>query len=280
MRAFGKVWLSIGLISIALGICLLILAGVSGFTMRRGDTYSLSEEYPADIRSLDFQIDSGRVRIVEGDTFRIDASGLSENGDFDSQVKDGVWTIRESGHNQLNIFGLRVPAISIFGKSFDPDIMITIPEDFIAEDVRFNLGAGNLDAGRIRSKTGSFTVDAGEMVLKELDIREQSDYNIGVGYMGLHNANLKNITLDCSVGYVNIEGIIIGDSDIECGIGKIQMNLEGDIRRYSYDIGGGITNVSVNGKNYFGGMDRGAYEDALGSFSMECGIGNITLDMN
>ena len=280
MKAFGKIWLAIGLISFALGICLLILAAASGFSMRKGSTYTYSEGYTQEITSLDFQIDYGHVKVLEGEKFSIDADGLYEDGRFESVVKDGVWTIRERSHSQVNFFGLRLPVISIFGERFEPDIEITLPKDFTAKNMRLELGAVRLEAGDLRSETGSFTIGTGEAFIKQLEVTEKSSFDVGAGYMELDRVDLKNITVDCGVGYINLEGIVTGKNEITCGVGKVRMDLEGDIEDYSYDIQSGIGNVTVNGKNYFGSVDRSSYKEFLGSFDMECGIGNITLEIN
>lgn len=280
MKAFGKIWLVIGLISFALGICLLILAAASGFSMRKGATYSFKEGYEQEIKSLDFQIDYGHVEFLEGDKFSIDADGLYEDGRFESVVKEGIWTIREKSHSQINLFGLRLPAISIFGDRFEPDIVITLPKDFTAEDIRMDLGAVRLEAHSLRSETGSFRIGTGEAYIEQLEVTKYSNFEVGAGYMEIGRAELRNITVDTGVGYFNLEGTVTGESKVDCGVGKVRMDLDGDIEGYSYDIETGIGNVKVNGKNYFGSIDRNAQKESLGSFDMECGIGNITLEIN
>ncbi len=280
MRAFGKIWLSIGLISLALGLCLLIIAFASGFTMRKVDTYSFDESYRQEIKALDFRISYGHVQLVEGNEFSIDADGLYEDGSFESYVRDGVWTIREKSRQQVKLFGLHLPAISIFGERFEPDIVITLPKDYKAEDIRLELGAARLEAGRLSSDTGSFILGAGEAHIKQLEVLKKSSFDVGAGYMELGNVNLHNINADCGVGYIQLEGIVTGDNKLECGVGKIRMDLEGDVEGYSYEIETGIGNVRVNGKNYMGSVERNARKDFLGSFDMECGIGNITLEIH
>lgn len=280
MKAFGKIWLGVGLISFALGVCLLILAAASGFTMRKGATYSFEEGYEQEIKSLDFQIDYGHVEFLEGDEFSIDADGLYEDGSFESAVEDGVWTIREKSHSQIKVFGFHMPAISIFGDRFEPDIVITIPKDFTAEDIRMNLGAVRWEAKSLKSETGSFIIGTGEAFIEQLEIADRSSFEVGAGYMEIGRAELSNITVDTGVGYFNLEGIVTGESKVDCGVGKVRMDLDGDIEGYSYDIETGIGNVKVNGKNYFGSIDRNAQKDFLGSFDMECGVGNITLEIN
>lgn len=280
MKLFGKIWLGIGLISFGLGLCLLILAGVSGFSLRKEATYSFAEGYEQEIKSLDFDIDYGHVKLLLGDKFSIDADGLFEEGSFESVVKNGVWTIRNVSYDKVNVFGWRIPVITIFGDRYEPDIVITIPKDFVADDITLNLGAVRLEAERLRSNTGKFQIGTGDANIEQLEVTEKSSFDVGAGSMRLNRVDIRNITVDCGVGYISLEGKITGKNEVTCGVGKVKMDLEGDIEGYSYDIQSGIGSVTVNGKNYVGSVDRNAKKEALGSFEMECGIGNITLDIN
>lgn len=273
----GKVWLGIGFISFSLGILLLILAAVSGYRMRRGDTYSFKEGYEQEIRSLDFKIEYGHVQFLEGEEFRIDADGLYEGGAFESIVRDGVWTIREKSKTKVDIFGMHLPAISLFGGILEQDIRITLPKDFIAEDIHLELGAARLEVGSLRSKTGSFTIGAGEAYFNQLEITEHSTYDVGAGYMEIRRANIKNISVDCGVGYFSLEGTVTGENEVTCGVGRVRMDMEGDIEGYSYQADTGIGNVTVNGKSHLGSLKRNSQKEFLGSFDLECGIGNITM---
>ena len=279
MKAFGKICLGVGLISFGLGLCLLIIAGVSGLTLRKEATNTFAQGYEQEISSLDFEIDYGHVKFLLGDEFSVDAEGLFEDGSFESEVKNGVWTIRNVNSDRVNVFGWRVPVITIFGDRYEPDIVITIPKDFVAEDIKLNLGAARLEADRLRSNTGSFKLGAGEANIEQLEVTKRSSFEVGAGSMRLDRVDIRNITVDCGVGYISLEGRITGENEITCGVGEVRMALEGDFEAYSYDIQTGIGNVTVNGKKFFGSVDRNARKEALGSFEMENGIGNITLDI-
>lgn len=280
MKAFGKIWLGVGLISFGLGICLLILAGAFGFSLRKGTTYSFAEGYDQEIKSLDFDIDYGHVKLLLGDEFNVDADGLYEDESFESEVRNGVWTIRNVSYDKVNVFGWKFPVITIFGHRYEPEIVITIPKDFVAEDITLKLGAVRLEADRLQAKTGNFSIGTGEANIEQLEVTEQSNFDVGAGSMRLNRVDMRNITVDCGVGYISLKGKVTGENDISCGVGKVRMDLEGDIEGYSYDIQSGIGNVTVNGKDYYGSVDRSAKKEALGSFEMECNIGNITLDIN
>ncbi|HKL79852.1 MAG TPA: DUF4097 family beta strand repeat-containing protein [Mobilitalea sp.] len=280
MKIFGRMWLAIGLISVGLGLCLLILATSVGFRIDGGDTYSFDESY-ANIRSLDIQIDYGEVNIVEGDTFMVSSDSLLEDGEFESVVSDGVWTIKESINKKVNIFGWRIPMLTFFGSDFLQEITITLPKGFVAEDVHLELGAGSLKADVIRSNTGDFEVDAGEIIIKQLEVSQESNYKIGTGHISLENVEVNNITIECGIGYVNIEGIVIGENKVSCDIGAVNLELIGNPKEYSYKIDSDIGNAIINGRSYHHkNINRKSNEMDRGSFDIECDIGQITLDID
>ncbi len=280
MKAFGKVWLGIGLISIGLGLSLLFVASITGASWRKASTFSYNESYEG-VKSLDFRLNYGEISIVEGDQFRIDAYGLYGEYDFDSRVVNGVWVIEDIGVDNINVFGFKLPIIFRFGKNDAPDIVITIPEDFTAEDIRIRLGAGLLAAENLRSKTGSFQVDAGKMTIDHLNITDKSDYSVGAGYMQLKDVNVKDIIVQCGLGYIEMDGKVIGDNTIRCDVGRINMDLIGDKNNYAFEIDSDIGNVIMNGREYHNTtVKKTGNEKAEGSFLLDCSIGNITLFMN
>lgn len=281
MKTFIKVWLSIGLIAIGVGIALLITAAATGGTWRDIPTYSLDQTYQ-DVVRLDMEIGYGDVKIVEGNEFSIDADNLPENG-LDSYVEDGTWFIREDYDNNLNIFGsnFSIRQILTWNEVFTPKITITIPEGFVAEDISFSIGAGNVEADTINAKSGDFTVKAGRLIINQLTIDGKSQYNIGTGEMKLTNVDVEDIIVDCGVGHVLLEGTITGDNDITCGIGRVELDLDGDKADYSYEVSAGIGRVVIDDNSYHDIDSKVIREnDAENNLNLDCGIGEITVDFN
>lgn len=279
MKTFLKVWLSIGLIAIGFGIIILIIAAGTGGLRQHGNTYDINESYD-NVESIDMEIGYGKVTIKEGDQFSINATNLVDN-QMESYVDNGTWTIRENEGNQIDLFGTDINLGNVFYWDDDivPNIIITIPRDFTAEDFEFHIGAGYATADSIQAKTGSFTVGAGEFDINQLMISEESVYTVGTGQMTLSGMDAKNISVDCGVGDVMIEGTIVGDNKIKCGIGKVELNLTGDEDSYSYQVSSGIGNVSINDKTYHEiSNEIISNNNAENNLSLDCGIGNISVE--
>ncbi|MDF2906713.1 MAG: hypothetical protein K0R34_2034 [Herbinix sp.] len=284
MRTFTKVWLGIGLIAIGIGVAILMIAFASGVSFKDIDipTFSYEESY-ADVTSIDMDIEYGEVKVVEGDTFKVDAKRLPENG-FESYVDaDGTWVIRQDSddNNFIDFFGLHFSSGSIFHWSEDmtPRITITLPKDFVADDISLVIKAGDVEIDQIYAKNGSFNVSAGRLAVKELEVTEESKYIIGAGEMSLHNVSVNDITVDCGVGSVSIKGKVTGNSDVTCNVGSVELDLEGEEEDYSYDITASIGNIDIDNNSYHSISNRVINNDAAeNNLSLNCEIGNISVD--
>lgn len=276
MRTFTKICLAIGLISIAFGIGLIIVAAGTGGGWKSLQTTSFSESYEG-IKRLDLDIYYGNVKIVEGDGFSISADNVIED-ELNSYVTDGTWYIKEDTHDYIKFLGFRMPARNVFtwDDDFAPRIIITIPKDFVAEDITIRIAAGNVEVGKISSLTGDFTVEAGKLVIKEAAISENSEYTVGAGSMELEDMNAANITLDCGLGNIELEGTVIGKNDISCGVGNVSLKLNNDPDDFDYEISSGIGKVKINGRKYSSVANEIINnKDAVNSLTLDCGIGSI-----
>lgn len=279
MKRFGGIWLAIGLISIGLGLCLLFVGAMIGLPFKDGATFSYEETYD-NVHSLDFDINYGKIRIIDGSSFRIDAYNLHEGSDFSSKVIDGVWTIEESSSKNNIFHGIPISGISISKENKGPEIVITIPKEFEAKNIQISLGAGLLQADTIRSIDGSFEVGAGKMHISYLEITERSDYEVGVGSIVIDNMTASNIDAECSLGNLVMNGRITGNNNIQSGVGQILMELVGDKEKYYFDFNSGVGNVIMNGKGHQDvTMGHKSKSNLDGSFHLDNGIGNITLNI-
>lgn len=279
MKTFIKVCLVLGFTGIGIGIILLIPVFANGFTMRDISTYSFEESFE-DVESLDISIDFGYVTIIRGDEFRVEADHLLDRIDFTAEAENGVLTINHEVDDKINFFDFNIPSVYVFGDYFEPEITIMIPEDFVADDIYLELNAGRMEVDDLRSKTGSFNVSAGEIVINHLVLSGESAYRVGTGHMKLEQIDAKDITVDCGIGYIDIEGRLTGDNYISCDIGRVRLELEGDKEDYSYEADIKLGNAVINGDSYNNARYNQKSEgEEAGSFTMDCGIGNITLDI-
>ncbi len=282
MKTFTRIWLGIALFAIGIGTILLIITGISGVSIPYLATVSYQDTY-SDVTSIDMEITFGEVKIIEGDTFSIKGERVPENS-LESYVdEDGTWVIRQNmDHmNLVDFMGLDLSVGNFlhWKGARTSTITITVPHNFVADDISVEIKAGEVEAERILAETGSFHVSTGRLVIDELDIDEESDYRIGAGSMLLNKVSVKNITVDCGVGEVVIRGKVIGDNEVSCDIGSVEMYLEGEKDDYSYDISASIGNIDIDNNSYHGISERYINnDDTDNSIALNCDIGNISID--
>jgi len=280
MKTFGKVWLGIGLLALGFGIGILALSFANGGPWRDVPTYSLDESYDG-IEAIDIQIGYGEVTIVQGDQFHIKAENLPEES-FEAYVTDKTWIIRKDPDNFVDLFGKEFSLRSLFWWEDDlkPEITITIPQDFVATDFFFELAAGRAEIDKVHANKGRFSVEAGFIKINQIELTGSSKYYVGTGGMIINQMKVNNITVDCGVGDVNMEGIITGDNVITCGVGNIEMYLSGNVEDYSFQVDSGIGRVKINEESYHNTAGkRIVSEGAVNNIQLESGVGSIAVEI-
>lgn len=269
------------MIAISLGIVIVIIAASKGAKWHNDATYSCAESYQ-DIKAIDIKINVGEVFIKEGDEFHVEGDNLLKNG-FESYIEDGTWIIKEQSdkNSDIEIFGFNIsPENFSFGYDNSPKLTVTVPKDFVSKEFNLDLGAGVIQAEAIRTVDGKFTVGAGALKIDDLIVTGKSEYSVGAGEMEMNQIEASNIELSCGIGNVNMTGTITGNSKVSCGIGNIEMNLEGNAEDYSYQVDCGIGSVKINEESYHGIVKQSINSNANDGFSLDCGIGKISLKIN
>ena len=277
MRTFVKVWIGIALMAFGFGVAILGIAFVVGNSTEALAETSFNESYQ-DVKSIDLQVSYGQVIIQEGDTFSIDAAHIEENS-LESYVTDGTWYIKEDPYTNGNVFGINISFGNIgrWNRQYNPKIVVTVPEGFQAETYNIDVGAGDVQIDSINAKEGDISVDAGKLTVDHVKIDNESKYSVGAGKMELGDVELKNVSLDCGVGEITVSGVMLGDNDISCDVGHIELSLKGDSKDYSYDVSSDIGDVSIDGKRYHNEIQTVDNETG-NSLNLDCGIGKITVD--
>ncbi len=278
MKVFTRICLSIGLISLGLGIGLLIIASVIRPTPQHISAFS-QENMVGDVRELDIRIDFGEITITEGKEFMVEAENLYDEDSLETYVSDGVWVIKQT-NSSFDLFGYKIPISFGIGVYRSPSIRITVPKGFHSENIKVFIDAGRLKAKNLSSDKGSFTVKAGSLEIDGIVIEEESTYFVDAGNINLKGADIKNIKVGCDVGAVFIEGAVTGDNEIGCEVGIIRLDLEDNMDFYSFDIDSDLGNVIINNRTYNNKRIKNNSTRNKGSFLINVDVGNVTMDFN
>lgn len=268
---------------------------------------SFSDNYQ-DVESIDIDISSGKVTIVEGNEFKIEATDMKED-DFESFVNNGVWEINytgtnenndvdinldgdgldinvndsdENGNHKISIFGMDISVGSDSYVSYNDKtkFVITIPKDFEVETFNLEVDTGSVKIDNLLTKEAYINVDTGDCNIKNLTALNKSNYSVDTGNLTIQNLTAKDVTLDCGVGNINVNGVITGQSEVTCDVGNVMVNCVGNIDNYNYSVDCGIGTVIINDNKYTGvSSEYTKNNDAENGFTLECDIGKITLNI-
>ena len=94
----------------------------------------------------------------------------------------------------------------------------------------------------------------------------------GAGKIVIRDGRMNNLNLDIGAGSVEVTGWILGDSEIDSGVGKLVVNLTGVVDDYQISLDKGIGAIKYNNlevsKNRVIGTGRNKLE-------IDGGIGTI-----
>jgi hypothetical protein len=124
MLIFSGIFITVGLIAIVIALTLGAKLHDNGYYK----TIDFTQNY-VDVTSLDVDVDVGDVEIKEGQEFKIEARGVVKER-FESEVKDGVWKVKERGKKYFIDFFWEI-GDSIHMLNYSPKITIYVPKDFI-----------------------------------------------------------------------------------------------------------------------------------------------------
>lgn len=265
----------------------------SGISEDSGDKVSQDKDetnlFPItykNVKKLDFTMYTGKLVIKEGDEFSVD---VNERGRdiIVSEVKNGIWTLRETkgstdgeADDSITVFGIDFQ-LAESGKDDHTEVYVTLPKDFKADDIKLAVGAGIIQAESLTADTGSITVGAGTCDIKELKITDNSTYKVDAGSLTIHNADIRNGRLTCSVGSITIDGSITGDSDISTSVGFVSLDLNGKESDYNYSMDCKLGTLTINGIQY-NGINKSIVQEsqAPNNMTLSCDVGSITMNID
>lgn len=235
--------------------------------IKTGKTTDINRSFD-NVTSISAEPGFGTLRFKEGDSDQVEviAENVSENFVVEKN-HNGKLTVKGK-YNFGNIFGNN----SGNGKS---NITIYLPSDFVADDVKIEAGAGNINIEELTTKRLDINAGAGNISGKNITA-SQVDLDGGVGDIDFEEVNLSNADIDCGVGNINLQGYLLGRNKIDCGVGEVDLTLKGSVEDYNIKIDKGLGNVSIDGQKYSEIRWNNASTD--NSLDIDGGVGNIEIE--
>lgn len=228
-----------------------------------------------EVNDMHLQIDYADITVETAEVTQIQiVAEMDPNAEYRSSVLDGVLTVA---------YRYRLIRKHIYQEN-GVQIKILLPQGKRFSEIVLETGAGTINleraelfGERIRIRTGAGSVKTGYVQANEMLAIE-----VGAGSVELKDARSKLTTVNCGAGHFAMHGVVAEELAIDCGVGKCQIDLEGNESDYDYAISCGIGEVSVNGNkiNGLGGEHNKHNPNATGRICVKCGLGKVVLHIS
>jgi hypothetical protein len=206
------------------------------------------------VKSLAFNFGASQVVAIPGKKFSFETRGIAPDAFNCSINSEGVLTVNNAKRINLNFWS------HDRNRRFVPKVLVTIPQGFVADSLKINIGAGTFES-------------------KDIDLKfNKAIINVGAGYLVLNKVFGGSANISCGMGNFQLSGTLSGKTNIDCGMGAVKLNLSGNKSDYSYDAKVGLGDFKFN-EDKRSGVGQVSTENKENNFSVNCGMGSVVIDM-
>lgn len=156
---------------------------------------------------------------------------------------------------------LKITAGLVTGISSSSSMTVYLPADKRYNSIIIDVDAGNIEAERLAGEEIDINVAAGQFIADEIDT--------------------YSLDIEVGMGNVEIKGQINQDIIIDCGMGQVVMELDGDGKDFNYELECGVGSLSVEDIYTIAGIGDVELNNNAGK-EMEISVGmgavNITFE--
>lgn len=237
----------------------------SGHEVLKGDRSTIYPDTDATIKELDIELGgcSFETRVSDTGEFYVKTSGM-----------DKIQVYEEKGELHIKSVNTHVKLGFSLGTNFGK-IILYVPEDYHYDEVKIELGAGEMTFDDLSAKEISMKVGAGVIRCKGISAQEL-DVSVGMGQIELSKMDVDKLEAEVGMGEFVGSGIVNNSAKLECSMGNVELTLDGSSQDYNYKLEAAAGNVTI-GRDSFSGLatDRRINNNADRTLEIECSMGNI-----
>lgn len=206
--------------------------------------------FPADqIENLDISLGAGQLEIKrstsEDNEIAVNIYGV---GAWDYTIEEETLYM-ETMEDSCGLFWGMGP------KNF-LKCVIEVPKDYYPNQVKIDLGAGQVDLMDLQVNRLGLEMAAGQIRCKQIQA--------------------QNVDIDVSVGECQFQGEVLQDMKIECATGEVVTKLSGSETDYNYNLRCDVGNIKIGTSNLAGlGGSKNMDNGAARNMSIDCSTGNV-----
>lgn len=147
-----------------------------------------------------------------------------------------------------------------------------------AQEMDIMVGAGECDITEISADEADIMVGAGQLFVNDLDVRT-AEIGVGAGEITIEDIVVSDkLDLSIGMGTATVNGSILGDLSLDCGMGNATMALTGSEDDHSYEVEVAMGDVKIGHHDHGGLAASRSWNSGKDSrFDIECDMGNVTI---
>lgn len=213
-----------------------------------------------EISTLKLDLSFTNLEIKTGDNFKVETN----NSKITFTNNNGSVKIKEENHNWLT------------NNNRVSNLIIYLPEDMISlDETKIETGAGNINIKRLNTQSLYLELGAGDVKIENLTVTEEAKIDGGVGRTELKSCKINSLKANLGMGEFVFNGILTGKSEIDSGVGAINIDLIDNKKNYKIDVSKGLGNVTLDGQKLE--MDK-VYGTGENYLDIDGGIGEIKIN--
>ena len=213
-----------------------------------------------EVTTLKIDLAYTNLDIKTGDDFKVETN----NSKITFEENDGSVKIKEENRNWLN------------NDNISSNLIICIPEDMIAiDETKIQTGAGKINIEKLNTQSLYIELGAGDVYIENVIATGETKIDGGVGKTELKSCEINNLKANLGMGEFTFSGKLTGKSEIDSGVGAINIDLMDNKNNYKIDVSKGLGNVTLDGQKLEVDRVYGIGENYL---DIDGGIGEIKID--
>lgn len=213
-----------------------------------------------EISTLHIDLAYTNLDIKVGDNFKVQTN----NSKITYTNNNGNIKIKEENRNWLN------------NNNKESNLIIYIPEDMLViDEIKIETGAGKINIEKLNTQSLYFELGAGDVYIENLIATRKAKISGGVGKTELKSCEMNNLKADLGMGEFNFSGKLTGKSEVDSGVGAINIDLMDNKENYTIDVSKGIGSVTLDGQKIE--MDR-VHGTGANYLEIDGGIGEIKIE--
>ena len=212
------------------------------------------------VTTLKIDLAYTNLDIKTGDDFKVETN----NSKIIFEENNGSVKIKEENRNWLN------------NNNMLSNLIIYIPEDMIAiDETKIQTGAGKINIEKLNTQSLYLELGAGDVYIENVISTGETKIDGGVGKTELKSCEIDNLKANLGIGEFTFSGKLTGKSEIDSGVGAINIDLIDNKNNYKIDVSKGLGNVTLDGQKLETDIVYGIGENYL---DIDGGIGEIKID--